>query len=74
MTNELLLIWSDSPGVSLAIWIFVVVVSFYLGRKQAHAMFKSTGRMLYSTLRLWEFGLKKLEEKASHRNKLPRAV
>ncbi len=69
MTNELLLIWSDSPGVSLAIWIFVVVVSFYLGRKQAHAMFKSTGRMLYSTLRLWEFGLKKLEEKASHRNK-----
>lgn len=69
MTNELLLIWSDSPGVSLAIWIFLVVVSFYLGRKQAHAMFKSTGRMLYSTLRLWEFGLKKLEEKASHRNK-----
>lgn len=69
MTNELLLIWSDSPGVSLAIWIFLVVVSFYLGRKQAHAMFKSTGRMLYSTLRLWEFGLKKLEEKTSARNK-----
>ncbi len=69
MANELLLIWSDSPGVSLAIWMMLIIVSFYLGRKQAHAMLKSTGRMLYTTLRLWEFGLKNLEHKTSARNK-----
>ena len=69
MGNELLLIWSESPGLSLAIWIAVIVTSFYLGRKQAHSMLKTTGRMLYTTLRMWEFGLKKLEEKLSIRNK-----
>ncbi|MBV1907784.1 MAG: hypothetical protein KUG78_00590 [Kangiellaceae bacterium] len=70
MNNELLLIWSDHAGLSLSIWIAVLVTSFYLGRKQAHLMFKSTGKMLYSTFRLWEFGLKKLEEKLSQRNKV----
>jgi len=69
MANELLMIWSESAGVSLAIWITVIVTSFYLGRKQAHLMFKTSGRMLYTTLRMWEFGLKKLEEKLAHRNK-----
>lgn len=63
------MVWSDSAGLSLAIWIAIIVTSFYLGRTQAHLMFKTTGRMLYSTLRLWEFGLKKLEEKMSFRNK-----
>lgn len=69
MDTQLLLIWSDSPGISLAIWLLIVVVSFYLGRNQAHLMFKTTGRMIYTTMRLWAFSLKKLESRITKRNR-----
>ena len=38
MYAELLTIWSDQPGVSLAIWLAVSVFILYLGRKPAHQL------------------------------------
>lgn len=69
MDNQLLLIWSDNAGTSLAIWAVIVIVTFYLGRSQAHQVLKMTGRMLFTTMRLWEFSLKKLESRISKRNR-----
>ncbi|PHS14799.1 MAG: hypothetical protein COA86_15515 [Kangiella sp.] len=69
MSNELLTVWSDNPSTSLMIWGVIIIISFYLGRKQAHQMFKSTGQGLYSTLRLWGFSLRQLENRVSQRNR-----
>lgn len=69
MTNELLTVWSDSPATSLVIWLVIAIVIFYLGRKQAHQVFRSTGRAINSTMRLWSFTLSKLENQLSNRNR-----
>jgi len=66
---ELLTLWSDDPSTSLIIWSLIVILSCYLGRKQAHQVFKSTGNGLYRGLRLWAFSLKQLENKVSKRNR-----
>ncbi|MFT6733643.1 MAG: hypothetical protein ACJAS9_001833 [Polaribacter sp.] len=69
MSNELLTVWSDNPSTSLLIWGVFIIISCYLGRKQAHQVFKSTGQGLYSTLRLWGFSLRQLENRVSLRNR-----
>ncbi|MGB0496065.1 MAG: hypothetical protein ACPGJI_06895 [Kangiellaceae bacterium] len=69
MTNELLTVWSDNPSISLMIWGAIIIFSFYLGRKQAHQVFKSTGQGLYTTLRLWGFSLRQLENRVTQRNR-----
>lgn len=69
MTNELLTVWSDSPATSLVVWLVIAITVFYLGRKQAHQVFKSTGRAINSTMRLWGFTLSKLEKQLSERNR-----
>jgi hypothetical protein len=68
MANELLTVWSDSPATSLVIWAVISIVVLYLGRKQAHLLLKSTGRAVYSSMRLWGFTLSKLEQRLNHRN------
>ncbi len=69
MANELLMVWSDSPAVSLVIWLALAIVVFYLGRKQAHQVFSSTGRAIYSSMRVWSFSLSRLETRLSDRNR-----
>ena len=69
MDNQLLLIWSDNAATSLVIWSVIVIVSFYLGRNQAHQVLRITGRMIYSTMRLWDFSLSKLEGRLTNRNR-----
>ena len=69
MANSLLTVWSDNPATSLVIWALIAIVVFYLGRKQAHQLIKSTGRAIYSSLRLWSFTLAKLEQRLSARNR-----
>jgi len=69
MTNEFLTVWSDSPATSLVIWLMIAIVIFYLGRKQAHQVFQSTGRAINSTMRLWSFTLSKLESRLTERNR-----
>ena len=69
MANELLTVWSDSPATSLVIWAVIAIIVFYLGRKQAHQLFWTTGHSIYATLRTWAFGLSKLEKRLVNRNR-----
>lgn len=69
MANELLMLWSDNAATSLVIWLVIAIIVFYLGRKQAHQVFQTTGRAIYSTMRIWGFTLAKLEQKLSQRNR-----
>lgn len=69
MTNSLLTVWSDNPATSMVIWALIAIVVFYLGRKQAHQVIKSTGRAIYTSLRLWSFTLAKLEQRLTARNR-----
>ncbi len=69
MKNDLLMFWSDDAAVSLVIWALMAMFALYLGRKQAHQVFYSTGRVLRRTARLWGFSLAALEKNVSTRNK-----
>lgn len=69
MTNELLNAWSENTTVSLIIWLLLAITILYLGRKPAHQLFKSTGRAVFSTMRLWAATLTKLETRLAERNR-----
>lgn len=69
MINELLLLWSDQPGVSLAIWLVVLVTSLYLARQPAHQLIKTTGRSLYRCMRSAARAVAQVERQAISRNK-----
>lgn len=69
MTENLLSVWSMNPAISLTVWAAIAMVILYLGRKQAHQVFYSTGRALYRTMRLWAFTLAAMEKRLSARNK-----
>ena len=69
MDSSLFHIWSDNSATSLIIWSLIIITIGYLGREQAHQVFKSTGFAVFSAMRTWAFGLKKLEEKIVKRNR-----
>jgi len=66
---DLLMVWSDSPGVSFAIWLAVLVFVMYLARTPAHQLIHSVSGTLRSALRLAARSLRKMEERLSARNK-----
>ncbi|MFT7560487.1 MAG: hypothetical protein ACI93R_002407 [Flavobacteriales bacterium] len=63
--QDLLTLWSINPLTS----VVIAIVILYMGRKQAHQVFHSTGRALYRTMRLWAFTLSELEKRVAARNK-----
>lgn len=69
MSNELLYLWSDNLTASVSIWFMLIVFVLYLGRQQAHQLFRSTGRAVFSSLRVWGMTLHKLEQKLMKRNR-----
>ena len=69
MFNELLTVWSDSTAVSISIWLAIAVLVLYLGRKQAHHVFYSSGRAVNHSLRLWSYALSRLEKRLVDRNR-----
>ncbi|WP_020410548.1 hypothetical protein [Hahella ganghwensis] len=69
MFNEFLRVWSDSPGVSLSIWLAILVVALYLGRDQGHKVLEASGRTVFRTMRIWGFTLARLEQRLSLRNR-----
>lgn len=69
MFNSILYIWSENAAVSLGIWLALMVVMMYLGREQAHQLFRSVGRSLYGSMRLFSRSLAALEINAIARNK-----
>ena len=69
MFNDLLNVWSSSPGISATIWLAIGVFVAYLGRNPAHALLRSTGRTIYVACRLFAASLRRLEERMQQRNK-----
>ncbi len=69
MFNQLLLLWSDSPALSLAIWLVLAVVVLYLGRSHAHQLFRASGRAVHGAMRLWGRAIRQLEDRLVARNR-----
>jgi hypothetical protein len=63
------MIWSEQPGVSLAIWLVVLITVLYLARLPAHQMLKSTGRIIYRFMRSAARAVANIERQAISRNK-----
>ena len=69
MSNDLLLIWSSQPALSLAIWLCVLVLVMYLGRHQSHQLLRLTGASVYHAMRLCAKSLNSWQSSLSARNK-----
>ncbi len=68
MYAEFLSVWSDQPGVSLAIWLAVLIFVMYLGRKPAHQLIRSSGRTVHAAFRLAARSTVMLEKRLTKRN------
>ncbi len=68
MFAELLTIWSDQPGISLAIWLAALIFIMYLGRQPAHQLIRSVGRTLHAAFRLAARSTVQLEKRLHRRN------
>ena len=69
MFDNILTIWSDQPGLSLAIWFAVLVLMMYLGRASSHQLIRSTGRAAYCAMRLASRSIGQLRDSQVQRNK-----
>lgn len=68
-TPDVLLMWSDSPGLSLVVWLGIVIFTLYLARSPAHQLIRSTSRMIRNSMRLAARSINKMEERLGERNK-----
>lgn len=66
---DILYIWSESPALSVAIWLALAMVVLYLGRPHAHQLLRSTGRAVDHALRLAAASVRQLEQRVSTRNR-----
>ncbi|MEX2499955.1 MAG: hypothetical protein WD397_13885 [Wenzhouxiangellaceae bacterium] len=69
MLTEILYIWSESPALSLTIWLLILITVMYLGRPHAHLLLRSTGRAIAGSLRLAAASIRQLEQRVAVRNR-----
>jgi len=69
MFTDILTIWSDSPGLSLAIWLVISITLLYAGRPHAHQLLRSTGRAIYGSFRVASSSIRQLEQRVINRNR-----
>ncbi len=69
MLTDILNIWSDSPALSLAIWLVIAVTVLYLGRPHAHQMLRGGARAISGALRIAAAGIRQLEQRIAARNR-----
>lgn len=69
MFNELMMLWSSRPAISMAIWLGILVVVLYLARQPAHQLIKTTGRAFYRFMRSAARAVAQVEQRAIQRNK-----
>lgn len=69
MINELLMIWSNQLGVSLAIWMAIAIFILYLARQPAHQLLQVLGQSLHGLTRMAAHSVTKLEKHLIERNK-----
>ncbi|MDQ2076794.1 hypothetical protein [Marinimicrobium sp. ABcell2] len=69
MLTNIFYVWSDSPALSLAIWLVICITLLYAGRPHGHQLLRSTGRAIYTSLRLASASIRQLEERVKERNR-----
>ena len=69
MLTTIFHIWSGSPALSLAIWLVICITLLYAGRPHGHQLLRSTGRAIYTSLRLVAASLRQLEQRVQERNR-----
>lgn len=68
-SRDLLLLWSDSPALSVTIWTVIAVVALYLARRPAHAVIVAACRVLGSQSRLAAHALANAATTLGHRTR-----
>ena len=68
-TTDFMTIWSQNPGVSLAIWIFILIFMMYFSRDIAHKLILTSARSIKATMRLFAGSIRHLEFRLNERNK-----
>lgn len=69
MFNELLLLWSSQAGVSLAVWLVILVLVLYLARQPAHQLLTTSGRAIYRFMRSASRAVAHIEQQTIARNR-----
>ncbi|MFY0664505.1 MAG: hypothetical protein JXQ97_07765 [Natronospirillum sp.] len=67
--TDILYIWSESPALSLAIWLVIAITVLYLGRPHAHQLLRTTGRAIHGTMRVASSSIRQLEQRLEARNR-----
>ncbi len=67
--EKILTLWSSSTGLSVAIWLVLLVVVLYIARWPAHRLLKTAGRLVYRGLRLTAKALMRACERLTERNR-----
>lgn len=69
MNSEVFLLWSNQPGISLLVWLCLLILVMYCGRNQAHQVFRSTGRSVRAFTRLFSKAIARMEQQLVDRNR-----
>lgn len=69
MMTELLMIWSNQLGISLAIWAMIAIFVLYLARQPAHQLLHALGHSLNALTRIAARSIAKLEQHLITRNR-----
>lgn len=67
--QELLMLWSDSQGLNIFIWILIVLGLLYLARYPAHALFGAFARIMYHGFRSAARSVQLAERRVVDRNR-----
>ena len=67
--TNLLYLWSDHAGTSIAIWAVLLITTMYFGRTAAHNILRSTTRSFRNSFRLSARSIAVLEKRLDSRNR-----
>lgn len=67
--QELLMLWSGSPALNIALWAVLVLALLYFAREPAHQLLRSMGHRLYQALRAAAKSVLSAEQRLQSRNR-----
>jgi hypothetical protein len=67
--TELPQIWPGQPGLSLLIWLVIIIVVLYFARNPAHRSIRAASRLMRNALHIFSRSVLIAEERMKHRNR-----
>ena len=61
--------WPDNPGVSAAIWLFIIIIMMWLARLPAHKAIRSFSFIIRNAMRMTAHSITSIEKHLVERNK-----